>query len=113
MTFTEAAQAGFIDLNINSLINQKASHKDRRYSEPIELKLTETDIASILGILGGHKKTKYAIACKLEHPYRITPCGILARLMFDVSETFPDGHWQYRAGQDYPAEINTVRGILR
>jgi hypothetical protein len=113
MTIKEAAQQGYINLNLNSVIRQHAAHKDRRYSEPVELTLTKMDIAIILGILGGHKKTKYAIACNLEHPYRIKACGILDRLMFDISDTFPEGHWHYCAGQDYPAEINTVRGLLK
>lgn len=113
MTIKEAAQQGYTNLNLNSVIRQHAAHKDRRYSEPVELTLTEDDIAAIVRILGGHRKTKYTIARNLEHPYRIKPYGILDRLMFDISETFLEGHWHYCAGQDYPAEINTVRGLLK
>ena len=113
MTLFEAAQAGYTNLNLNSVIYQKASHKDRRYSETVDLELTKQDIENILRILGGHQKTKYSIACNLEHPHRIKPGGILERLMYDVSTVFPEGHWHYCAGQDYPAEINTVRGLLK
>lgn len=113
MTIKEAAQQGFIELNLNSVIKQQAPHKDRHYREDVELTLTEEDVSAILKILGGHSKTKDKIAYNLTHPYNIRSCGILDRLMFDISDTFPEGRWHYCAGQDYPAEINTVRGLLK
>lgn len=72
-------------------------------------KLTEKDIEEIVDIVGHrcHAKTKRRLRSILTYGGGGIPlCGILNRLILD------DNGWQYCAGQSYPDEIRTIKGII-
>jgi hypothetical protein len=71
------------------------------------LELTDVyAIASIIG-KGCRQKTKDKLISTLIYETAKIPCyGILDRLMFN------DYAWSYTAGQDYKAEIKTIRNII-
>lgn len=72
--------------------------------------LNETDINEILQLVGKgcRDKTKARLRSILTYgPSTIEDCGIMRRLTKE-----PDGSWEYCAGQDYTAEIKTVRNVI-
>lgn len=71
--------------------------------------LSAQDIDDIMHIIGNrcHYKTKVRLRSILTYgPRAIQECGILARLLKD------EHGWEYCAGQDYTAEIKTVRDVI-
>jgi hypothetical protein len=71
--------------------------------------LKESDIDSIVRLVGNrcHYKTKARLSTILTYwPSGIEDCGIMRRL------TKENGTWAYCAGQDYQAEIKTVRNVI-
>lgn len=72
--------------------------------------LSEQDIDSIIQLVGKgcQHKTKARLRSILTYgPSTIENCGIMRRLTKES-----DGSWDYCAGQDYTAEIKTVRNVI-
>ena len=68
-----------------------------------------TDVYALASIIGHgcRQKTKdKLISVLIYETAKIPSYGILERLMFENFE------WRYTAGQDYRAEIKTIRNIL-
>lgn len=77
-------------------------------SYPDRCQLTDEQRAELFDLLtkGTRQHTREAIARALKHPERLPSKGIFSRLMVTPRV-------EYVAGQDYPAELRTIRDLLK
>lgn len=75
-----------------------------------EFILDEEDARQISELLGGHHKTRDRIFSVIYYSaQQLAPCGIFER----VHHCKYSNRWSYCAGQDYTAELATIRDILK
>lgn len=67
--------------------------------------LTDKDIEQIVNVLGGWEKTRNTIANKLRYLKELPSFWALDRIVYCKHSN----RWSYIAGQDYPAELATIR----
>jgi hypothetical protein len=99
-------------ITLNNLISGRAYFEKGGW-EKFTYELNEKDIDSIKGILGGRKDTPQRIDSALRYRLgNIAQCGILDRLYVRKAKG-KNVYWSYCAGQDYTAELKTVRDHLK
>jgi hypothetical protein len=75
-----------------------------------DVALTDTQKDQLFGLLAGRTRadTRYRLQRRINLPLALWPnYGIFSRVHFE-----PDGRVSYCAGQDYPAEISYIRGLI-
>ena len=74
-----------------------------------EQSLSEEDIERIVAIVGKHcpQSTKDALALKLGDLSSLWAVSRFLRL-----ELYPNGHWEFSAGQDYTHEVRLLRADI-
>ena len=96
----------FQQLSLSNYICRRALEKTEGWVDFNET-LTDEDIEQIVGVLGGHLKTRDSIRRTLKNVSQIKDCGIYKRMIKE------ENGWQYCAGQDYPGELAFLRKLLK
>lgn len=94
------------NISLYTLLTKSAYHNKNGW---VRITLKEYPIEAIAEVVGGHNLTKMErnIECLIDNNTHIG--GIAKRLMYDVKRDC----WSYCAGQDYTAEIASLRKLIR
>jgi hypothetical protein len=107
-TIKNASKASSHTLTLNNIMGGRFYHKTKGWTSlkisGLDL-VTSLEINDLLDVIGGRKN--YSILLR-RYINNGTSYGILSRLTYDTKHG-----WSYCAGQDYTAELNTIRKILR
>ena len=92
-----------LDKNITfgNIMSKRFYHKDKGWTN---LTIHEFDMSGLLDVIGGTLDYRRLIMDYIRYG---RDYGIFNRLIFNGKK------WSYCAGQDYVAEMNTIRKILR
>lgn len=91
-------------LTLNNLISNRFYHKKLGW---IKLNINDIDLDSLVSLIGG-RGYNYSSLIK-DYIEWGSSYGILDRLIYSTDRK----RWEYIAGQDYTAELNTIRKIFR
>lgn len=100
-TIENALKASRGQLSLSNIVSGRFYHYSKGYTK---LVIKDIDLAGLLSTIGGNKDYSHAIK---RYVAAGSSCGIMSRLIYDNDK------WNYCAGQDYTAEMNTIRKILR
>ncbi len=87
-------------ISFGDIIAGKFFHKEKGYTK---FKIKDIKVDELLKVLGGRKIKVSDIYFYIKHGSNY---GILGRLIFSKNR------WNYIAGQDYTAELATIRKII-
>lgn len=96
------------NVNLYNYVNQRFL-TDHGWMNVPETKLSKDDIEDIISVIGNRcrKDTKGFLRVALNNVTEIEGCGVLERLQYG-----PRFGWSYCAGQDYVAELKTLRSVI-
>ena len=102
-TIVNARKKSTGHITLSSLISNRFYHTSKGWTA---LHITGSiSLDGLVSLIGGRGYNyKRLLSDYISHGYNY---GILERIIFD------GGKWSYIAGQDYTAEMNTIRKILR
>jgi len=91
-------------ITFSDILNKRFFHSSKGYTD---LKITDSiAIGSLISLIGG-RGNDYKMLISDYISFSRHSYGIFDRLVFNGKK------WSYIAGQDYAAELNTIRKILR
>ena len=89
------------NITFGDLVSKRFYHKTKGW---VDLTVFDLDMIGLLDVIGGRGDYRRLV---MDYLHYGKSYGILERLIFNGKR------WQYIAGQDYVAEMNTIRKILR
>ena len=100
-TIENALKSSRGQMSLNNIVTGRFNHYSKGYTK---LVIKDIDLKGLLSTIGGNKD--YSIEMR-RYIAAGSSCGIMSRLIYNKDK------WNYCAGQDYTAEMNTIRKILR